>query len=98
MVLSTRWDIHFFMNVRPESLSSQHQYIHRLTLQQSIYYSGVKFPQNLLTLKVLIFHLDAKNEEKVRNFWKFHWPCLKINLQMRVGEWNFTPLPLKIKQ
>ena len=31
---------------------------------------GVKFPQNLLTLKVLIFHLDAKNEEKVKKFLK----------------------------
>ena len=40
---------------------------------------------------VKIFHLDAKNEEKVKKVLKIS-PCLKIYLQMRVGEWNFIPL------
>ena len=31
---------------------------------------GVKFPQNLLTLVVCFFHLDAKNEEKNKKILK----------------------------
>ena len=38
------------------------------------------------------FHLDAKNEEKVKKILKISLACLKIYLQMRAGEWNFAPL------
>ena len=41
-------------------------------------YRGVKFPQNLLALMVKIFHLDAKNDEKVKK-------VLKISLALSLS-------------
>ena len=61
-------------------------------MANSIDPSGIKFPQNLLALLVYIFHLDAKNEEKVKKVLKISLALPKVYLQMRAGEWNFIRL------
>ena len=61
------------------------------------YIKGVKFPNKLLALHVPIYLRDAVNKKVLHKKSKLLLARKTFYLQMRVGEWNFTPLHMPVK-